>query len=69
MHYPHLTDLKTETPRGIQPAKVPCLIRDLTGGGEELNREKTEWRKEEKSRKQALCGTKGGNVRRKWSLL
>lgn len=48
MRYLHLTDLKTETARVIQPAKVICLIWD--GREEEQDREKRERRKEKRRR-------------------
>ena len=59
MHYLHLTDLKTETPRDIESAKVIRLIR----GGVRKNRierkERGGRRKEERRQKQALSGTRG----------
>lgn len=67
MHYPHLTDLQTETPRGAQPAKGICVIRGE--GEEEQGRGKKEKGKRERRREQALGGTTGEKAGRKRSPL
>ena len=60
--------MKNETPRGIQPLKVICLIRGCAE--EEQEKENGEGRKKKRRSDQAPSGTKERNVRRgKWRPL